>query len=584
MVNYGLAYGMNAWGLASRLDIAPDEAQEIHGRYFGAFPTIREYLDRQVDRAVVDGYTETLLGRRRYIPELQAANPRVRDLGRRMALNAPIQGSASDVFKVAMVAVDLALRDREDLGCHMLLTVHDELVFEVGADRVEEAAELVKERMESAVDLEVALRADVGGARTGPRPRRRATEAAVRLPSEAFPAETYFRGVASGLVRGSQIPSRESASAARRGHTMSDEMPTRRWAAMRDLKEMIHIEAEDTTKAVPERDLTPEELIDAMEASLRDFKDGDIVEGEIVKIDRDEVLLDIGYKSEGVIPVQGTVDPPRRRPVRGRPGRRARRGPGPAEGGQGRPPDPVQEARPVRARLEPDRGGHEVRRDHQGPGHRGRQGRADPRHRAARVPARLARRPAPRARPAPVRRPASSRPRSSSSTATATTSCSRAGRSSRSPSPRAARSSWRACRRASAARAPFLDRELRRVRRPRRRRRARARLGAVLEARRPPERGRRGGPGGRGRGARRRPGARARVAVAEGHAGGPLEGVRAQVPGRRDHRRPGHEARAVRRVRPGRARASRAWCTSPSSPRARRVARAGRCRRRRGAA
>jgi DNA polymerase-1 len=162
MVNYGLAYGMNAWGLASRLDIAPDEAQEIMDAYFGAFPTIREYLDRQVDRAVVDGYTETLLGRRRYIPELQASNPRVRDLGRRMALNAPIQGSASDVFKVAMVAVDRALREREDLGCHMLLTVHDELVFEVAADHAAEAGALVKERMESAVDLEVDLRSDLG--------------------------------------------------------------------------------------------------------------------------------------------------------------------------------------------------------------------------------------------------------------------------------------------------------------------------------------------------------------------------------------------------------------------------------------
>jgi DNA polymerase I len=162
MVNYGLAYGMNAWGLASRLDIAPDEAQEIMDAYFGAFPTIREYLDRQVDRAIVDGYTETLLGRRRYIPELQAANPRVRDLGRRMALNAPIQGSASDVFKVAMIAVDTALREREDLGCRMLLTVHDELVFEVRADRVEEAGVLVKERMEAAAELDVPLRADLG--------------------------------------------------------------------------------------------------------------------------------------------------------------------------------------------------------------------------------------------------------------------------------------------------------------------------------------------------------------------------------------------------------------------------------------
>jgi DNA polymerase-1 len=162
MVNYGLAYGMNAWGLANRLDIAPDEAQEIMDAYFASFPSIRDYLDRQVDRAMVDGYTETLLGRRRYIPELQAANPRVRDLGRRMALNAPIQGSASDVFKVAMIAVDTALREQADLRCRMLLTVHDELVFEVDADRVEEAGSIVKGRMEHAVSLDVDLRADLG--------------------------------------------------------------------------------------------------------------------------------------------------------------------------------------------------------------------------------------------------------------------------------------------------------------------------------------------------------------------------------------------------------------------------------------
>jgi DNA polymerase-1 len=165
MVNYGLAYGMNAWGLAQRLDIAPDEAQEIMDAYFAAFPTIREYLDRQVDRATVEGYTETLLGRRRYIPELTAANPRVRDLGRRQALNAPIQGSASDVFKVAMIEVDRALRDRDELACRMLLTVHDELVFEVGADAVEDAAQVVRERMERAVDLDVPLRADIGWGR-----------------------------------------------------------------------------------------------------------------------------------------------------------------------------------------------------------------------------------------------------------------------------------------------------------------------------------------------------------------------------------------------------------------------------------
>jgi DNA polymerase-1 len=162
MVNYGLAYGMNAWGLAQRLGIAPDEAQEIMDAYFESFPAIREYLDNQVGHATVEGFTETLLGRRRYIPELQAANPRVRDMGRRQALNAPIQGSASDVFKVAMIHVDEALREHVDLDCHTLLTVHDELVFEVPETSVEAAAELVKERMEHAVDLEVPLRADVG--------------------------------------------------------------------------------------------------------------------------------------------------------------------------------------------------------------------------------------------------------------------------------------------------------------------------------------------------------------------------------------------------------------------------------------
>jgi DNA polymerase I len=162
MVNYGLAYGMNAWGLASRLDIAPDEAEEIMNAYFESFPRIKEYLDQQVAHATVEGFTETLLGRRRYIPELQAANPRVRDLGRRQALNAPIQGSASDVFKVAMIEVDRVLLDRPELSCHMLLTVHDELVFEVEERDLEESAALVRDRMEHAFDLDVELRADLG--------------------------------------------------------------------------------------------------------------------------------------------------------------------------------------------------------------------------------------------------------------------------------------------------------------------------------------------------------------------------------------------------------------------------------------
>ena len=161
MVNYGLAYGMNAFGLASRLDIAPDEAQEIMDAYFASFPDIQEYLDRQVARAAAEGFTETMLGRRRYIPELQNPNPRVRDLGRRMALNAPIQGSAADVFKLGMIRVDEAVRI-SSLDCKILLTVHDELVFEVAKDEVEEAGALVKAEMEAAYELTVPLRADIG--------------------------------------------------------------------------------------------------------------------------------------------------------------------------------------------------------------------------------------------------------------------------------------------------------------------------------------------------------------------------------------------------------------------------------------
>jgi DNA polymerase-1 len=160
-VNFGLAYGMNAWGLSQRLDIAPDEAQEIIDGYFEGFPKIKTYLSAQVERARLDGYTETLLGRRRYIPELTSDNRRLRELGERQALNAPIQGGASDVFKLAMIRVDRALQAAPELDCHMLLTVHDELVFEVPKDNVDEAAEVVREGMERAIDLDVPLVASI---------------------------------------------------------------------------------------------------------------------------------------------------------------------------------------------------------------------------------------------------------------------------------------------------------------------------------------------------------------------------------------------------------------------------------------
>src|SRR5204862_2735650 len=144
-----------------RMGIAKDEAEEFIEAYFAGFPRIREFLDRQVVRASAEGFTGTILGRRRYLPELQSPNPRVRDMGRRMALNAPIQGSAADILKLAMIDVDRDLR-QSSLDCVMVLTVHDELVFDVADRDVDASAELVKRAMESAYTMTVPLRVDIG--------------------------------------------------------------------------------------------------------------------------------------------------------------------------------------------------------------------------------------------------------------------------------------------------------------------------------------------------------------------------------------------------------------------------------------
>jgi DNA polymerase I len=159
MVNYGLAYGMNAYGLATRLDIPPDEAQEFIDAYFEGFPNVRDFLEKQVGVAAAEGYTQTMLGRRRYLPELQSSNPRIRDMGRRMALNAPIQGSAADILKLAMIRVDAAV---EALPATLVLTVHDELVLEADRDAVADTAEAIRKEMESAYELSVPLRVDMG--------------------------------------------------------------------------------------------------------------------------------------------------------------------------------------------------------------------------------------------------------------------------------------------------------------------------------------------------------------------------------------------------------------------------------------
>jgi DNA polymerase-1 len=152
---------MEAYGLGQRLDIPTDQAKEILDSYFESFPNVREYMERTVKEARTRGYTTTILGRRRQISELASDNFRIRQMGERMAQNAPVQGSAADIFKLAMVDVDRALEERE-LASRMLLTVHDELVFEVPEDEAAVMEELVREVMQSAIELSVPLVVDIG--------------------------------------------------------------------------------------------------------------------------------------------------------------------------------------------------------------------------------------------------------------------------------------------------------------------------------------------------------------------------------------------------------------------------------------
>jgi DNA polymerase-1 len=160
MVNYGLAYGMGAPGLAERLNVPVVEAREIMDAYFEVFEGVSKFLDTVVTQAYADGFTTTMFGRRRYLPELGSGNPRVRSIGERQALNAPIQGSAADIMKLAMINVDRALRE-SDLGTRMILTVHDELVFEVPETERAEAGELVTSQMTGVCAMEVPLKVDL---------------------------------------------------------------------------------------------------------------------------------------------------------------------------------------------------------------------------------------------------------------------------------------------------------------------------------------------------------------------------------------------------------------------------------------
>jgi DNA polymerase-1 len=160
-MNYGLAYGLSAYGLSQQLGISPDEARVLMEEYFNRFGGVRDYLRALVAQARNDGYTETMMGRRRYLPDLVSDNRQRREMAERMALNAPIQGSAANIIKVAMLRVDAALRSAE-MRSRMLLQVHDELVLEVVDAERETVERLVRREMAGARQMSVPLEVSVG--------------------------------------------------------------------------------------------------------------------------------------------------------------------------------------------------------------------------------------------------------------------------------------------------------------------------------------------------------------------------------------------------------------------------------------
>jgi DNA polymerase-1 len=164
-MNYGLAYGLSAFGLGQQLGIEPSEARGLMDEYFQTFGGIRDYLGGVVEEARKTGFTETIMGRRRYLPDLTSDNRQRREMAERMALNAPIQGSAADLIKVAMLDVDRAIA-KAGLSSRMLLQVHDELVFEVAPGECKALEALVREQMGGAADLAVPLDVSIGTGRS----------------------------------------------------------------------------------------------------------------------------------------------------------------------------------------------------------------------------------------------------------------------------------------------------------------------------------------------------------------------------------------------------------------------------------
>lgn len=159
-VNFGVIYGMSEYGLQQATELSREEAARFIHAYFERYPQVKQYLEATKQQARDVGYVQTLLGRRRYIPEIKAGNRIIREAAERMAINMPVQGTSADIIKVAMVNLDRELRQRR-LKSKMLLQVHDELIFEVPDDEREMMVQLVRDSMASAIMLVVPLKVDI---------------------------------------------------------------------------------------------------------------------------------------------------------------------------------------------------------------------------------------------------------------------------------------------------------------------------------------------------------------------------------------------------------------------------------------
>ncbi|MDO9748660.1 DNA polymerase I [Glaesserella parasuis] len=159
-INFGLIYGMSEFGLANQLGISRTDAKKYMELYFQRYPAVQQFMLDIREKAAEKGYVETLFGRRLYLPEINSSNQMRRKAAERVAINAPMQGTAADIIKVAMIGIDQAVRNCEDIA--MIMQVHDELVFEVKADRVEHYTPLIKAEMEKTIELKVPLIAEVG--------------------------------------------------------------------------------------------------------------------------------------------------------------------------------------------------------------------------------------------------------------------------------------------------------------------------------------------------------------------------------------------------------------------------------------